>query len=54
MQHHPVLIGGLRRNYGVFSDGRYELNKAIMDLHDWLELQTFAALEKPWGRQMLV
>ncbi len=26
-------------DYGVFADGRYELNKAVMDLHDWLELR---------------
>lgn len=26
-------------DYGVFSDGRYQLNKAVMDLHDWLELR---------------
>jgi hypothetical protein len=30
---------GCGGDYGVFSDGRYELNKAIMDLHDWLELR---------------
>jgi hypothetical protein len=23
----------------VFADGRYQLNKAIMDLRDWLELR---------------
>ena len=26
-------------DYGVFADGRYELNRAIADLHDWLELR---------------
>jgi hydroxylamine dehydrogenase len=26
-------------DYGVFADGRYELNKATMDLQDWLELR---------------
>jgi hypothetical protein len=26
-------------DYGVFADGRYELNKATMDLHDWLEFR---------------
>jgi hypothetical protein len=30
---------GCGGDYGVFADGRYELNKAIMDLHDWLELR---------------
>jgi len=27
---------GCGGDYGVFADGRYELNKAVMDLHDWL------------------
>jgi hypothetical protein len=26
-------------DYGVFANGRYELNKATMDLQDWLELR---------------
>jgi hypothetical protein len=26
-------------DYGVFADGRYELNKATMDLQDWLEFR---------------
>ncbi len=26
-------------DYGVFADGRYELNKAVVDLHEWLELR---------------
>jgi cytochrome c553 len=30
---------GCGGDYGVFADGRYELNKAIMDLHDWLEFR---------------
>ncbi len=30
---------GCGGDYGVFADGRYELNKAVMDLHDWLELR---------------
>jgi hypothetical protein len=30
---------GCGGDYGVFADGRYELNKAFMDLHDWLELR---------------
>ncbi len=30
---------GCGGDYGVFADGRYQLNKAIMDLHDWLELR---------------
>jgi len=30
---------GCGGDYGVFSDGRYQLNKAIMDLDDWLELR---------------
>jgi cytochrome c553 len=30
---------GCGGDYGVFADGRYELNKASMDLHDWLELR---------------
>jgi cytochrome c553 len=28
---------GCGGDYGVFAEGRYELNKAVMDLHDWLE-----------------
>jgi hypothetical protein len=31
---------GCGGDYGVFADGRYELNKAVMDLHDWLELRS--------------
>ncbi len=30
---------GCGGDYGVFADGRYRLNQAIMDLHDWLELR---------------
>jgi cytochrome c553 len=30
---------GCGGDYGVFADGRYELNKTIMDLQDWLELR---------------
>jgi hypothetical protein len=30
---------GCGGDYGVFADGRYELNKSIMDLHEWLELR---------------
>jgi hypothetical protein len=30
---------GCGGDYGVFADGRYEMNKAVMDLHDWLELR---------------
>jgi hypothetical protein len=30
---------GCGGDYGVFADGRYQLNKAVMDLHDWLELR---------------
>jgi len=30
---------GCGGDYGVFADGRYQLNKAIMDMHDWLELR---------------
>jgi hypothetical protein len=29
---------GCGGDYGVFSDGRYELNKAVTDLNDWLEV----------------
>jgi cytochrome c553 len=30
---------GCGGDYGVFADGRYQLNKAIMDLQDWLEFR---------------
>jgi hydroxylamine dehydrogenase len=30
---------GCGGDYGVFADGRYQLNKAIVELHDWLELR---------------
>jgi hydroxylamine dehydrogenase len=30
---------GFGGDYGVFADGRYQMNKSIMDLHDWLELR---------------
>jgi hypothetical protein len=30
---------GCGGDYGVFADGRYELNKAVMDMQDWLELR---------------
>ncbi len=30
---------GCGGDYGVFADGRYQLNKAIVDLHDWVELR---------------
>jgi hypothetical protein len=30
---------GCGGDYGVFADGRYELNKAVMDLHDWIDLR---------------
>jgi hypothetical protein len=30
---------GCGGDYGVFADGRYQLNQAIMALHDWLELR---------------
>ena len=30
---------GCGGDYGVFSDGRYQLNKVVTDLHDWLELR---------------
>ncbi len=30
---------GCGGDYGVFAEGRYQLNKAVMDLHDWLELR---------------
>ena len=30
---------GCGGDYGVFADGRYQLNQAIMDLHEWLELR---------------
>jgi cytochrome c553 len=30
---------GCGGDYGVFADGRYELNQAVMDIHDWLELR---------------
>jgi hypothetical protein len=26
-------------DYGVFADGRYQLNKTIMELHDWMEVR---------------
>jgi hypothetical protein len=28
---------GCGGDYGVFADGRYELNRAVMELHEWLE-----------------
>jgi hypothetical protein len=33
-------------DYGVFGDGRYELNKAIMDLQDWLDLRNKSVLKE--------
>jgi hypothetical protein len=30
---------GCGGDYGVFADGRYELNKAVMDMQDWLDLR---------------
>jgi hypothetical protein len=26
-------------DYGVFSDGRYQLSQSLMDLNDWLDLR---------------
>jgi hydroxylamine dehydrogenase len=30
---------GCGGDYGVFADGRYQLNKAVMDMQDWMELR---------------
>jgi hypothetical protein len=39
---------GCGGDYGVFADGRYELNKAIVDLHDWVDLRKqLPAAKKP-------
>lgn len=35
-------------DYGVFAEGRYQLNKRIVDLHDWMELrQSQSPSKKP-------
>jgi hypothetical protein len=26
-------------DYGVFSDGRYQLSKSLMELNDWIDLR---------------
>jgi len=36
-----AMAGG--GDYGVFANGRYELSKAVADLHDWLEHRRAAA-----------
>jgi hypothetical protein len=37
---------GCGGDYGVFADGRYELNRAITDLVDWLEVRQLTAKER--------
>jgi hypothetical protein len=38
---------GFGGDYGVFADGRYELNKAITGMQDWIDLRQAVAPKAP-------